>query len=449
MLTFAQSSLPTGQIIERIQVLSTDQSYSVFLPSQYTPTKSWPTVFCLDPRGRGKFAIERFTKPAEKYGYIVLCSNDSRNGLDWGLISQIFTKFWDDAHQRFNIDQNRTYAAGFSGGARLSATFASRCRGCLAGVILAGASFPQDIQPDAKTTFITYGIIGVDDFNFGEYLDLEQKYRKLATPYHIEAFAGGHEWAPDLNLDQALAWFILHAMKSGTVPKDEKFLDEQLAERVQAVAEQVAAQKTGDALRSLQSIIRDFHGLRDTKTAASRFTELQQKFDSRKEEKAENELVQRQLREVGEIRTLWMKPLNPDETSSPRHEATRRLADWRKKKELAEDVRERRLARRILSHLLVQSYEMAQAGIRSKDYADVLQNYSLTRELDPKNPYVLYEMARVYALKRDKKPAVEMLEDAVALGFKDVARLKAEEAFSVLSADLRFQKLVQALSVPQ
>ena len=110
-------SLQVGKVTENLVVQShPDQSYAVFLPGNYTPDKAWPTVFCLDPRARGKSAIERFVQGAEKYGYVVLCSNNSRNGLNWPTIAEIFTNFWDDAHTRFNIDEKRTFAAGFSGG---------------------------------------------------------------------------------------------------------------------------------------------------------------------------------------------------------------------------------------------------------------------------------------------------------------------------------------------
>ena len=77
-------AIEVGKVIDKVVVQShPDQSYAAFLPKSYTPEKRWPTVFCLDPRARGRVAIDRFTEAAEQLGYIVLCSNNSRNGLDW------------------------------------------------------------------------------------------------------------------------------------------------------------------------------------------------------------------------------------------------------------------------------------------------------------------------------------------------------------------------------
>ena len=77
-------SIEAGKVVERVVLQSQpNESYAVYLPTSYTTEKSWPTIFCFDPRARGKFALERFVEAAETHGYIVLCSNNSRNGLNW------------------------------------------------------------------------------------------------------------------------------------------------------------------------------------------------------------------------------------------------------------------------------------------------------------------------------------------------------------------------------
>jgi Tfp pilus assembly protein PilF len=117
------------------------------------------------------------------------------------------------------------------------------------------------------------------------------------------------------------------------------------------------------------------------------------------------------------------------------------------KKEAEIDSADRRLARRILSHTLIQSIEAAQANLNQKDYTTALTNYELARQADPKNFNLAYETARVYALKGEKKSALQTLEESVSMGFKDLSRLKDEEAFSAFSDEPRFQKLVATLII--
>jgi tetratricopeptide (TPR) repeat protein len=444
----AQSSIPTGSVVDKVVVqASPDQSYAAYLPRSYTPEKQWPTIFCLDPRARGKTAIGRFVLAAEKYGYIVVCSNNSRNGLNWTTISSIFSSFWQDVHMRFNVDTQRTYAAGFSGGSRLAAVFASRCRGCLAGVIACGAGFPNDIKPDSSTTFAYFGVAGVDDFNFSEMWELDKKFSELRVSYHFETFDGRHEWAPAGNIDNALAWLNLLAMKSGTLTKDEKFLDEQFATRLSYADQQRTTGKLIEGSKSYLSITRDFQGVRDVTRVAESATQLKKSSEFRKQEKAEEELLRRQLQEAGEIRMLWMKAPNPDESRSTRYEAGVRLKDWQKKKDSPSDSSDRRLARRILSQLLIGAIETAQPDlVPGSEFNAALTNYQFAKAIDPKNANIAFEVARILALKRQKKAALEALEEAVSLGFKDLSRIKNEAAFETFTTEPRFQKLLASLN---
>src|ERR1044072_7311856 len=75
------NSIPRGQIVERVEALNDpSQSYALYLPSNYTPNRKWPVLYAVDPGARGRVPVERFKEAAEKYGWIVLGSNNSRNG---------------------------------------------------------------------------------------------------------------------------------------------------------------------------------------------------------------------------------------------------------------------------------------------------------------------------------------------------------------------------------
>ena len=92
-------------------------SYALYLPTNYNDSLKWPIIFILEPAARGALATNIFKMAAEKYGYIIACSNDSRNGpfLRNYDIVEIFT---NDVYSRFNIDDKRIYFSGFSGGSR-------------------------------------------------------------------------------------------------------------------------------------------------------------------------------------------------------------------------------------------------------------------------------------------------------------------------------------------
>jgi hypothetical protein len=43
-------------------------------------TRKWPIIYLFDPLARGEVAVEAVRAAAEKFGYIVVASNNSRNG---------------------------------------------------------------------------------------------------------------------------------------------------------------------------------------------------------------------------------------------------------------------------------------------------------------------------------------------------------------------------------
>ena len=101
--------IPKGQIVERLVCLSDpNQSYALYLPSNYSPDLKWPILYAFDPGARGKVPVERYREAAEKYGWIIVGSNNSRNGpfqpsVDaWNAIVK-------DTHERFAIDDGRVY----------------------------------------------------------------------------------------------------------------------------------------------------------------------------------------------------------------------------------------------------------------------------------------------------------------------------------------------------
>ena len=161
----AAQELSAGQISERVVCKSdSSQSYALYLPSNYSDARAWPIIYCFDPGARGRLPVERFKEAAEKYGYIVAGSNNSRNGPGVPL-DAIINSLLEDTHERLAIDDARVYLAGFSGGARLACAVGYKFSGKVAGVIASGGGFPQHIRPSRATPFVLFGAAGIEDFN--------------------------------------------------------------------------------------------------------------------------------------------------------------------------------------------------------------------------------------------------------------------------------------------
>jgi dienelactone hydrolase len=247
------ADMPVGRIIGRVVALDNpSQSYALYLPSSYNSAREWPVVFCFDPGARGKRPLEHFRDAAEKYGYILAGSNNSRNGMPYIQAAQAM---WSDVSTRFRIDPRRTYAAGFSGGARVALSLAL-ANSSIAGVIASGAAFSGTLPP--KVPFLVFGAAGIEDFNYYELKTLERHLAGLGTPHRVVFFPGGHEWLPAPFATQAIEWFELRAMKSGLRPRDDAFLAEVRRKRIESAAGEETAGELTTAAAGYASLAADF-----------------------------------------------------------------------------------------------------------------------------------------------------------------------------------------------
>ena len=113
-----------GKIIEKVPCAQRpEQSYALYLPSNYSASRSWPVVYSFDPGARGSFALQLQKAAAERYGFILAASNNSRNG-PWKPQFEAAQAMVQDTHEELSIDDRRMYLAGFSGGARVAAQIA-------------------------------------------------------------------------------------------------------------------------------------------------------------------------------------------------------------------------------------------------------------------------------------------------------------------------------------
>lgn len=276
---FAQAAPETKLLLPRTTVILSvpcradpKQSYALYIPSTYTPERRWPIVYGFAPDADGEQPVSLMKDAAEKYGYLVVGSNNSRNGPR-DLEEQAAQAIWRDTHERFALDKQRVYFTGLSGGARAATSLADACGNCAAGVFLQGAGFPSSGLPKEKISFSVFASVGVFDFNYPELVQLQQQLDARGVPNRLRRFPGRHEWAPPEIWMEATEWMELMAMKQGRREKDADFIAHEL-ERETGRAK--AFENAGDlfsAYQEYRQTAQDFAGLADTAAIARRAAE--------------------------------------------------------------------------------------------------------------------------------------------------------------------------------
>jgi dienelactone hydrolase len=450
----AADEFAKGTIIESVTCKQdAGQSYALYLPSYYSPEKRWPIVYGFDPVARGRLPVELFQEAAEKYGYILVGSNNSRNGPNTNLTT-ILRTIWEDTHTRFQIDERRVYAAGMSGGARVALSFAHLSQGQVAGVIACSAGFPPNIVPSASLSFIIYGTAGTDDFNEPELFQLDLTLESLGIPHRIEMFEGGHGWPPHVFGMRAIEWLEVQAMRGGRRVRDEAFIEGQFK---RALLEARSSEEAKDFYKAYGDYraLAGFKGLKETSEFEKKAAQMKDSKETRAALARERETAFRQQRREAEIRLYSgdstvaapgsrVESEEPDRITAEIHLRSA-LDNLRKDAQEKKDSTERRIARRVLEAFNVQIFQEVATLFQQKNYKSAATRLEIAAQLQPHDAGTRYVLARAYALDGRKKKALDSLREAVQRGFNDLANLKQNKAFDELRNEAEYKKLVEEL----
>jgi len=455
----------SGSLTERVICKATPtQTYALYVPSGYTPTRKWPLVAAFDPAARGKAPVERFKEAAERHGYIVCGSNNSRNGPIQPS-AEAAKAMLADVAARFSIDSKQVYMAGFSGGARAATTIAVWLSGQIAGVVGCGAGLAVGLEPKSSLPFIFYGTVGTEDFNYPELKQLDRALQSAGVVHRVEVFEGGHDWAPSDVCMRAIEWLELQAIKSGRRARDDEFINRAFNSAQTRAADLESSGHIYEAFLAYAAVASDFSGLKDV-------AEAQKKSEALKDSKAVKQTVNRdreqeseQSRRVNELFGLRAKLMsaaggapNASEQGSygvgGADTASRqlffsdlrsKLSDLKSKSEAKEASSERALARRIFNQYTIAEFENSMSLIQAKKYDLAAANLSVDSDLMPDNPRLFYYLACAYSLKGDKRRAVDALNKAVQKGFSNVAELEHNDQLDGIRGEDGFKKILESL----
>lgn len=195
-------NLQTGKVYENIKIESdTSLSYAVYLPESYTKNRKTKVFLIFDPHADGVLPVRKYKTLADKYGVILAASNNSKNGMRPSYRNHVITEFIGDVEKHFNVDKDRLFTMGLSGGARIAALIGI-FNNNVKGIIGCGGGFPN-IQHFKNNSFTWIGIVGNKDFNFQELKNLYNQLILSKYRAYLLVFDGKHEWPPVDVVDEA------------------------------------------------------------------------------------------------------------------------------------------------------------------------------------------------------------------------------------------------------
>ena len=355
--------LSRGTIIDAVTCAADPaQSYALYLPSTYSPDRTWSVLMGFHPSGRGRAIVETYQAAAEQYGYIVAGSNNSRNG-PWSVSIAAVRAMSGDLARRFSIDAERVYLTGHSGGARLAMQVALDSPN-IAGVIASSAGY-ADSRPRASLRFAVFGTTGTEDFN---YIEMRMLERKLKSPHHLAVFTGGHTLPPSAVALEAIEWMELQAMKSGRRSRDDVLINALFEKRQRQVA---ASTEVTSTVRLLEALVSDFGGLHDVAAETARLAGLVQQPEIKRALARERAADDDEARVVNEIIDLEAELEHVERRAHALGQLRDRLSRWARVANGEAASPERSRARRVLRAITAGAAER----VRDADYRKLLEEY--------------------------------------------------------------------------
>lgn len=435
-----------GFIVPKVVTLANPgQSYALYLPSTYSSEKRWPIVYAFDPGARGRTSLELMKDAAERYGYIVVGSNNSRNG-SWKIEAEAAEAMLKDTHARWSVEDRRVYFAGFSGGARVAAQVAQLCK-CAAGVLLNGAGFQPQAFASHDGPFVVFAAVGTYDFNYPELVRTDEDLEKLGYAHFLRRFDGPHQWAPSAVMEEALAWFRLEAMRSGRESREDSFITKVAAQEAERAH---AFEQSGDgyaAWKEYRQAAEVLAGLTDNTAFHARAAALEKDKAVRegaKHEKQEFEEQDQFTREISlELSRLRENRRNPRNVPT---DVGQQIIDLRNRAARERREEKLRVLKRALAGVLVQTMEMGFDRLDQKDPGRARQYFELASDADPDSVWAMSNLAVAKVLDGDGQGALESLRRAKDKT-KDLeqffAWLKEEPAFVKLHGRPEFAALLE------
>ena len=439
--------LVSAQKFERGAIIDTlfcdanpSQSYALYLPSNYSEEKSWPIIYIFDPAARGTLPLKIFKMAAEELGYILVCSNNSKNG-SWSVVFESARAIKKDTELKFSIDKNRVYTSGFSGGSRAAMVMAKSVYNARGIIANAGAYPSKSRYLIKREDSIAYAaIVGNRDMNYLEHKQMARSLTDQQVDNMLIISNNVHQWASSREVYLALQWLELKTDKKLQSNRKEKIL-----ENVTIWGDSVLIQP--EYMNSLPLLHQLGHEYQ-LSFSKSPFELLESKTVQKQlktQRKAEAREEQALKKYMGAIATLPQTKFDPKLDSIHTVNWWKTEIDRLKKKEGSEKYDVSRSAIRLSNYIWASFAELSFSYESKGNFEFALELNELWQYAQPKSIWANYSCAKIYAKSGDQVAAIKALYRAQALGMSKKLSLINEPVFDQLQDMEEYQVLLTLL----
>ncbi|MBK9399452.1 MAG: hypothetical protein IPN36_00940 [Bacteroidetes bacterium] len=420
----------SGQMLSHQSCFADNQlSYSVYYPTSFSEHANFPVLILFDPHADGDLPLNLYKSLADKYGFILLSSSDSKNGNSAERTAAILQGMMAQVSHLQKADTSLIFCGGFSGGARVAAMLGLAPSGIKA-IVVCGAGIPQGTWQGIPPHLIV-AIAGNRDMNLSETIRFQVQDQRLQSRYQLIRFDGGHSWPPQKQMEQAFIAFKSIAQRDRMEDADLPWVNKALDQLRAYVAEEENPIIKAESYRSL---LKNFQGVVDVSKDENEYDGL---VKSKVYISAQNREIAL-FQEEEKIKSAYFQAFGSRDTSWWQKEMNRFLDTT----SFSNDIAKISMIRRVQGALSLTIYMSLTRAISALENSQQMYFSALYRYTDPDNTEAWYLSSVVAANMGNLADAKYFLSTAFKKGFKDVDRCKKEASFASIVSDYGFQSII-------
>ncbi|HLG03987.1 MAG TPA: hypothetical protein VI731_10365 [Bacteroidia bacterium] len=417
----AREELKTG--MNELSCLANNSNYyTAYLPTGFDKSKKYRLVIFFDAHADGRLPLEKYKPLADKWNYIFMGSNVSKNGMPATETATIGMELVDEALTRFPVYTDEIMLCGFSGGARVAANVAA-LRKDVKGVVCNSAA-PAGQLPGK----VYFGLAGLGDMNYLEMKKFQELPANERFPRVLLVYDGKHEWAPATVFEQAL---LISGSRVDGFPQENDSLmatafEREVLQTIDSVRKS-SCDLAHDLLAIAAQTTRPYKvGQEISKKLAAIRNDPCLKSDAEQWEAAEEK--------ESDLQQFLSESLLARDTTW-----------WRRNAETYFTTEkpgpDKFMRERLRGYMSLTCYTYANQAFHTRNFHAAEKMVKVYSIVDPENSEWAYMKAKLYMHLGMKEFVFPNLRLAVALGFKDRTRLQNETVFLPLQNEAEFQDL--------
>ncbi len=423
------TSINKGKVIDSILVGgTTNETFALYLPNSYNATKLSAIIFIFDPAARGKTGIKPFIASAEKYNYILVCSNNTKNG-PYETNFEVIKHLFDHIFSKFSVDERHIYVSGFSGGARL-ATAIAVLSNTIQGVIGCGAGFAgYPYHPTDKSKFSYVGLVGDSDMNYQEMVNVKTWLASQSIQGEVFIYEDGHNWPPSEQLLRAFGWLELQAFEKGIKPKKDEVIKAAFLENLMVADTLEKKNNFSHTVEEYERILRNYGPYFKLDSIVEKVKKLKKLKSYKRGQKDKVRITK--LEDT--IRSKFQAKFKSEVESA---KIKNNFKWWRKElgkldKNYVNSERNllQKMGKRLRFNVFALVYESSNVYIRNKEFKKALYCDRLLTVQRPNSAYIHYRAAQSYARVNNLEKLLQHLGLALQMGWSDKESLKKTKEF--------------------